>query len=128
MKDIIIKKSKIGGKGIFANRDFKKGEIVIDWKDCSEILTKKEFEALPEEEKKYVSFIDGMYIHFFTPGKFVNHSCEANTQAKNMEDVAVRDIKKGEEITADYFFEQVPVGIAKCNCGSRKCRGKVEGK
>ncbi len=31
MKDIVVKKSKIIGKGVFAIRDFKKGEVVLKW-------------------------------------------------------------------------------------------------
>lgn len=51
--DIIIKKSKIGqfDKGVFANKDFKKGEIVIKYHLTP--LTRKEFEKLPEIEKQF---------------------------------------------------------------------------
>ena len=31
MVDVAVKKSKIEGLGVFALRDFKKGEIVIKW-------------------------------------------------------------------------------------------------
>lgn len=30
-KDIVAKKSRIEGKGVFAARNFKKGEIVVKW-------------------------------------------------------------------------------------------------
>jgi len=32
MKSVVVKKSKISGKGVFASRDFKKGEIVLRWR------------------------------------------------------------------------------------------------
>ena len=41
MSDVIVKKSFIQDKGVFANRDFKRGEIVIEWKACSKVLTPK---------------------------------------------------------------------------------------
>lgn len=126
MNDIAVKDSKIHGKGVFAARDFKKGEIVIKWSDCSEIINKKEFDKLSENEKKYVSFIDEKYVHFKEPGRFVNHSCNPNTKAINMCDRAIRKIKKGEEITSNYLYEKVPNLNMKCNCGSKNCKGVIK--
>lgn len=40
MKGIVVKKSKINKKGVFAARDFKKGEAVLKWN--SKILEKSE--------------------------------------------------------------------------------------
>ena len=54
MQDIVIKKSKIQGKGIFAGRDFKKGDVVIKW-NPKKILTREQVATLPESEKHYVS-------------------------------------------------------------------------
>ena len=53
MGDIIIKKSKIGqfDKGVFANRNFKKGEIVVRYK--LKQLTKQEFKKLSNKEKQF---------------------------------------------------------------------------
>ncbi len=123
--NVIIKKSKIHGKGVFANRDFRKGETVIKW-DLSAILTKEEVDKLPKKEKRYASILkDDKYILHQTPARYVNHSCDPNTYTKNTKDVASRDISKGEEITTDYSFE-VPGLYMKCNCGTKKCRGIVK--
>lgn len=127
MEDLIVKKSKIHGKGVFANRVFKKGEIVVNWENCSEELTKEEADNLPEKEKQYLSIIEGKYILLKSPARYVNHSCESNTRATKKGDVAKREIKKGEEITADYISESVPVKM-KCNCGSKNCRGMIDQK
>jgi len=40
-KDVLVKRSKIEGKGVFAKRNFKKGEVVIKW-NTDTILTKEE--------------------------------------------------------------------------------------
>lgn len=125
MRDIIVKKSKIHRKGVFANRDFKKGEVILKW-DTSYKLIKEEVDKLPEKEKIYVSYFKGKYILMQPPEKYVNHSCDANTTAKNFCDVAKRDIKKGEEITGDYSEELLPGEVIKCNCGSKKCRGVIK--
>lgn len=118
-KDIIIKKSKINKKGVFAARDFKKGEIVLKWKP--KILKKEEIKNLKNSQKHYI-YKAGKNKYFLMqpPERFINHSCEANTRTKNNCDIAVRNIKKSEEITSDYgkgssvSFE--------CECGSKKCK------
>ncbi len=122
MADIVVKNSKIQGKGVFAARDFKKGEVIIRWSSCSRIISKKKLAKLPKSKKKFVSHYQrGKYVLFSSPGKYVNHSCNSNTKAKNDCDVAIRAIKKGEEITADYILEKVPVSM-KCKCGSKNCK------
>lgn len=130
MKDIIIKDSKIQGKGVFANRDFKKGEVVIKYN--LKPLTKEEFENLSEKEKHYTDFHDGKYWLFQIPERYVNHSCNPNTnQILNKDikcDVAIKDIKKGEEITSDYSKEDIPGLNMKCNCRSKNCKGIIKSK
>ena len=118
--DIIVKKSKIEGKGVFANRNFKKGEIVIKW-DTSKKINKKEFNKLSDKEKKYVALIEGKYIVNQSPTKFVNHSCNPNTSVKKFCDVAIRDIKKGEEITGNYMEDTPEKEKWVCKCGSKNC-------
>jgi len=122
--EIIVKDSKIQGKGAFANRDFKKGEIVIKYN--LKPLTKEEFQNLSEKEKHYTDFHDGRYWLFQIPERYVNHSCDANTeQVLDQEikcDRAIKDIKIGEEITADYTKEDIPSMKMICNCGSKNCK------
>jgi hypothetical protein len=118
---VIVKDSRIQGKGVYASRDFKKGEVVIDWSKCSKELTKKQLDKLSKNEKKYVSCSSkGKWVLFSAPAKYVNHSCDPNTKAKDGCDVAIRAIKKGEEITANYIFEKADIDF-KCNCGSKNC-------
>lgn len=123
--DIVVKKSAIHGKGVFANRDFKKGEIVLRW-DTSHRLTKEQAEKLRKAGDPNIAFLNGVYLLVQEPERYVNHSCEANTSAKNFSDVAIRDIRKGEEITADYSQEGAPGMNMECHCGSRNCRGIIQ--
>ncbi|HLD43256.1 MAG TPA: SET domain-containing protein-lysine N-methyltransferase [Candidatus Nanoarchaeia archaeon] len=124
--DVVVKTSKIHGKGVFAFRSFKKGEIVLRWKPKE--LTKEQVEQVSEKEKPYVSFLDGKYLLEQPPERYVNHSCDPNTTVQNLCDVAKRDIKKGEEITSDYAETALPDLRMDCKCGSRKCRGVIETK
>jgi SET domain-containing protein len=125
-KDIIIKRSKIDHQGVFAARDFKKGEVVMKW-SIDKILTKAELKDISPEDEKYISYMGkGQYVIMGEPSRFVNHSCDANTRAVNGVDIARRDIMKGEEITANYSEEKAPYRFV-CNCGSAGCK-KVIGK
>lgn len=123
MTNIAIRNSNIHGQGVFAEKEFLMGEIIIDWSTCTEFLTNQEIEALPNDERKYLSFIDGRHILFKPPARFVNHSCNANARGAKGHDIAIRHITQGEEITVDYVVEQVPGLNLQCNCGASDCRG-----
>jgi hypothetical protein len=53
-EDVQIKKSEIGqfqdGLGVFANKEFKKGEVVIKWN--LKTLAEEEYKRLPEYERE----------------------------------------------------------------------------
>ena len=123
MQDVEVKKSAIHGIGVFALRDFKKGEIVLKWNPM--VLTKTEAEKILGKEKDYINFHEGKYLLMQPPERFVNHSCDANTFTKNFCDIAKRDIVKGEEITSNYNNEGCPLDIT-CNCGSKNCVGNLK--
>lgn len=99
--EVIVKQSSIHGKGIFAARDFKSGEIVLRW-DTSIILSDDEVAKLSDDEKRYVNFMEGVHVYMQEPERYMNHSRDANTIAKMFRDIAIRDIKEGEEITSNY--------------------------
>jgi len=60
----------------------------------------------------------------------VNHSCNANCGLRGeITCVAMRDIKKGEEITQDYgLLDDIENYSFDCKCGSPNCRKKITGK
>ncbi|PIR96983.1 MAG: hypothetical protein COT91_03610 [Candidatus Doudnabacteria bacterium CG10_big_fil_rev_8_21_14_0_10_41_10] len=81
INDIIEKESGIHGSGVYAGRDFKTGETVLRW-DISNTLPHKEVAKMTEDEKRYISYMDGKYIIMQDPEKYVNCSYNANTTAK----------------------------------------------
>lgn len=101
MDNVIVGKGEIYGKGVYANKDFKKGEIVIRY-DLKR-LTKKEFQNLSEKERNFTHKHERVVYLYSTPEKYVNHSDNPNTiqDLKNKCDIALKDIKKGEKITTD---------------------------
>ncbi|XP_077231882.1 histone-lysine N-methyltransferase, partial [Tasmannia lanceolata] len=69
-------------------------------------------------------------------GRFINHSCDPNCRTEKwmvngevcIGLFAIRDIKKGEEVTFDYNYVRVFGAAAKkCVCGSSECRGYIGG-
>ena len=109
MADVVLKKSKIGQfeKGVFANRNFKKGEVVLHYN--LKQLTQKEFDELQESEKQFTHVHQGKIVLYNSPERYVNHSNKPNTVQNLKEgcDFALRDIKKGEEITTDSTKDDV---------------------
>lgn len=105
MTDVVIGKGKLAGKGVYAARDFKKGELVKPW-NLKE-LSQAEFNALPTSEHMFVhSFWGKMYL-FPEPSRYTNHSANPTVVSDfdKMCDYAIRDIKKGEMITINATDE-----------------------
>ncbi|MBI2798303.1 DUF4440 domain-containing protein [Candidatus Saccharibacteria bacterium] len=105
MSDVRIGKGKLAGKGVYAARDFKKGELIKYWN--LKALTQAEFDALQKSEHMFVhSFWGKMYL-FPVPSRYTNHSANptAVSDFEKQCDYAVRDIKKGEMITINATEE-----------------------
>jgi len=124
---IVVKQTKTRGRGLFAARDIKKSEIVTVWHP-KKIISKKEMKLLSKDEQCHTTGIaNGKHIVMGIPERYINHSCNPNTFVKDKKDVALRDIKKGEEITSDYAVNSVDDWEFRCLCGSRNCRKKICG-
>lgn len=106
--------SKIHGIGLFADQFIPKGKVI--WKfvpDFDTKLSKRDLEKLPISVKKQVLnyvYLDQRteeYILCSDDARFFNHLITSNTmhfyqKEKYGQTIAVRDIKRGEEITCDY--------------------------
>ena len=74
----------------------------------------------------------GKYAIMKSPEKYINHSCEPNAYFKHINSfrenvVAIRPIKKEEEIVCDYTIDSADDWRMKCQCGSKECRKVVSG-
>jgi len=107
MSDIFIGKGNLAGKGAYANRDFKKGEIVIKYNLKS--LSMEEYKSLPKSEKMFTHKYKGQIYLYSEPERYVNHSKTPNTYQDHIQkaDIALRDIKKGELLTCDATKDDV---------------------
>ena len=105
MDDIVIGKGDLVGKGVYANRDFRKGEVVVRYN--LRVLTKAEYGEFLEREKMFTHIRHGVIYLYSEPERYVNHSNSPNTYRDFSIDcdVALRDIQKGEMITTDATQE-----------------------
>lgn len=133
----VIKESKIvpGAKGAYASRDIPKGTQIVEYKGklISKDLSDKRTEMHKEKGELWIFTLNDEYDVDGSRGgneaKYINHSCEPNCEAVNYDDEeiwieATRDIKKGEEITYNYGFNE-PDAAFPCLCGSKNCRGWI---
>jgi len=108
--ELTIGEGRMNGKGLYAARPYKKGEVVlrIDVKPIS--FT--ELKALSPDEYLATHNINGQ-IYIFGGGlaRYVNHSDTPNVvlDLEQKADIALCDIAIGEKITADTRLDDVPV-------------------
>lgn len=127
MRKAYVAKSKITGKGLFAKQNIEKGEIVL-------IMKGKIIKMTPKNRKKILADPNVMgiekdvWIYPYAPYVYMNHSCDPNTSSiGKVTFVALRNIKKDEELTFDYSISEDTSWTMKCCCGSKKCRGVIRG-
>ena len=135
-----IKESAIHGRGVFAATDIKKGTPVIEYtgKHISQDEANERYAEDNGAHHHTVLFTvdDDMVIDANQKGndaRFINHSCAPNCEAiqygKRIFIEALKNIKKGEEITYDYHLQVDKPHTKKklqqyaCHCGAKKCRG-----
>lgn len=107
MEKVLIGKGEIFGKGIYAARDIKKDEIVIKYN--LKPLTEEDYKNLTEREKAFVHTHFGVKQLYSEPERYVNHSSNPNMlqDLENKCDVAIRDIKQGEQIMTDATKDEI---------------------
>src|SRR5437868_2216987 len=107
MKNVSVKKSKIQGKGVFANVGFKVREKVLTIYNSNIV---KNFDKLTTYQKEYQCdwLGNGKTVLMQSPERYINHSCDLNTYVKTVKGkrtvLAMRNIKRDEEITYDYVI------------------------
>ena len=137
-----LTKSKIHNIGVVAAVNLKKGDNVIEY--IGEKISKKEGDRrseihIEEAEKNpdlgevYVFELNDKYdidgSVDYNDAKYINHSCNPNCESDIVNDriwvKAIRDIKKGEELTYDYSYDLDEFDEYPCRCGDVKCFGYI---
>ncbi|XP_010930691.2 uncharacterized protein [Elaeis guineensis] len=132
------------GYGLQLLEDVSQGQFLIEY--VGEVLDLASYEA----RQRYYASRGQKHFYFMTLnggevidacakgnlGRFINHSCNPNCRTEKwmvngevcIGLFAIRDIKKGEEVTFDYNYVRVFGAAAKkCVCGAPECRGYIGG-
>ncbi len=106
---ITIGRGKMSGKGVYAARDFQKGEVVMKYQ--LKPLTLRELKALSPEDYAATHNVNGQIYLYPEPARYVSHSEDPNVRNDHNQqaNIALRDIKAGELITVDARYDDVPV-------------------
>ena len=124
--DVEIRKSTIHRSGLYALRDFRAGEVVLRW-DTSHRVPGDRIEDYKRDQDVYLHpYAAGSFFIVQPPERYVNHSCDHNTEVRDFMDVAIREIKAGEEITSNYETDGAGLSFP-CHCGANNCRGRIGG-
>ncbi|MES2154640.1 MAG: SET domain-containing protein-lysine N-methyltransferase [bacterium] len=134
---VVVRRSNVHGRGLFAARDFRKGERVLEYGGVK--VPKKEGDRRTDAQWKtgrvYTFELSRRFDIDGSPrwnlARLANQSCDPSCEAENdggwhIWIVALRHIRKGEEITYDYNFPMMDPP-PRCRCGSPKCRGYMVG-
>lgn len=139
-----VRSSPIHGTGVFATRRIRKGAWIIEY--TGERISHEEADRRYDDDA-----MDQHHTFLFTldergcidasvggnDARFINHSCDPNCEAVWVSEereiwiVAMRDIRKGEELFYDYAYEiddtDLESARAKypCRCGAPQCRGTI---
>jgi len=130
MENVFVKESRISGKGVFSARGFRKGDVILEIDD-SHVVTDSSTLTKEQHQFELDYLAGGKIVVMQAPERYINHSCDPNGYAKTVNGIrrifAMKDIKKGEEITGDYSINGYNEGTFKCHCGSAKCRLVYQG-
>jgi SET domain-containing protein len=116
------------GRALLANKNLRKGSLVIKFGfDSVKSCRNASPESVQIDENK---FLDSK--HYYA-SDYINHSCNPSTKIDfaEMYFVAIKDIKKGQEITYNYLtteYDMAKDGLDfDCKCSSKKCFGRIKG-
>ena len=137
MKLYGIKKSNIDrkGRGLYATKDIKEGTRIIDY--VGKIITIKQTEESEKFNNSKPIYLFNLNNRYDLDGDFswntarlINHSCSNNCDYNGVGlklwVVAIKNIKKGEELTCDYGFGyDENFKQFRCKCGSKNCCGYI---
>jgi len=120
--DVEIAVAGAKGRGVFAAREFVRGETVIVGKAIG---------CPPGRTRMSVQVDWERHVEMDAPATLLNHSCAPNLGAREnqwcaYDFVAVRDIFAGQELVFDYAMtEHELVAPLSCCCGSVACVGEI---
>ena len=139
---LVLRRSKIHGRGVYARTDIPKGTRLIEY--TGEHINNAEADRRYDDDsmQRHHTFLfilnSRTCIDAAVGGnisRYINHSCDPNCVAwiegKHIWIDALRDIQAGEELAYDYEYDFLPeytvedLEFYRCECGSPLCRGTI---
>ena len=120
---IEIRDSKFG-KGLFAIKDIKSGEVLCKVSGNEKEINFYETTLLGEKESHAIQIDFDKYLLCEPPFLYSNHSCNPNCAVNDkLEMFALKKIKAGEELLWDYSTSMLERHwTMECACGENTCR------
>ncbi len=136
-----VKNSAIHGRGLYASRDIRKGERVVEY--VGEKVTKAESDRRGKELIAKSKLTGGGAVYMFVLNKnfdidgnmehndarLMNHSCDPNCEAEIIRGhiwySAIKDVAEGEELSLNYGFTMEDWEAHQCRCGTHRCVGYI---
>jgi len=127
MQTLEIRKSKIQGSGVFALASIEKDARVFRFSEKTiTIRHRPGCHCAVCKRCIQVGKNAWLYPKRGSFGWNLNHSCSPSCGIRGSYIVALRGIRKGEEITIDYSATNDDTSWRmNCSCGSRNCRGTI---
>jgi len=139
---IIVKRSSIHSRGVFAKKNIPQGTRIIEY--VGDKITKKESDRradIPISLNKKCKTVGAVYIFelnkrndidgfvSYNTARFINHSCSPNCETVILRGhiwiIALRDIKKGEELSYNYGYRYDGSDEHICYCRAHNCVGYI---
>lgn len=110
------------GKGVFAAKDFEPEEPIL-YIEGEVVETDTLWECAEDVQDHWFPFDHNRYVFPQAPWTFLNHSCEPNAGIKNNRlIIAIRSIRKGDQVFIDYAMNSNDDWTMECHCCSDRCR------
>jgi uncharacterized protein len=109
------------GEGLFASVDLKREELIFTWEG---VLKSGRYPWYVGDRWLQIDKSQWIAPLRNNPGWYINHSCNPNSGIKDsVKVVAMKDIRRGEEVTFDYSTSESEDGwYLICHCEDKKCR------
>ena len=138
-----VRRSKVQGRGVFATRDYREGERILEYK--GKLITSDEADAQADDEsmRRHHTFLFAVNAQWVIDGadggneaRYINHSCDPNCESiitgRRVYIHALCDIPEGAELLYDYWYvtdETYTMDdlrrIYPCRCRAPNCRGTL---
>jgi hypothetical protein len=133
LSPVEFRDSPIAGRGVFARRPFKPGDVVVPYAPRQRRVGVRDPEATAAAETKLTLLSDKEFVIIpdtSVPGGWLcNHSCNPNAAIFSSGQGRIqctRAIAPGEEVTTFYgWVSHNEPDRDPCHCGSAQCRGFI---